>query len=87
MGKFQNVSETSIRLRSFVVHASTSSFFARLGWRVQIALRLPEFKNQMSLKGPPFARVPLLAHPHMLRHACGFALADQGADTPQKTST
>ena len=21
------------------------------------------------------------AHPHMLRHACGFALADQGADT------
>jgi type 1 fimbriae regulatory protein FimB len=25
--------------------------------------------------------MPLLAHPHMLRHACGFALADQGADT------
>jgi type 1 fimbriae regulatory protein FimB len=23
----------------------------------------------------------LIAHPHMLRHACGFALADQGADT------
>jgi site-specific recombinase XerD len=22
-----------------------------------------------------------LAHPQMLRHACGFALADQGADT------
>ena len=21
------------------------------------------------------------AHPHMLRHACGYALADQGADT------
>ena len=27
------------------------------------------------------ATLPLLAHPHMLRHACGFALADQGADT------
>jgi site-specific recombinase XerD len=25
--------------------------------------------------------LPLRAHPHMLRHACGFALADQGADT------
>jgi type 1 fimbriae regulatory protein FimB len=24
---------------------------------------------------------PSFAHPHMLRHACGFALADQGADT------
>ena len=24
---------------------------------------------------------PFSAHPHMLRHACGFALADQGADT------
>jgi type 1 fimbriae regulatory protein FimB len=27
------------------------------------------------------ASLPLRAHPHMLRHACGFALADQGADT------
>jgi type 1 fimbriae regulatory protein FimB len=25
--------------------------------------------------------LPLRAHPHMLRHACGYALADQGADT------
>ena len=27
------------------------------------------------------AGVSLPAHPHMLRHACGFALADQGVDT------
>ncbi|MGO9017034.1 MAG: tyrosine-type recombinase/integrase [Syntrophobacteraceae bacterium] len=27
------------------------------------------------------AGLPLPAHPHMLRHACGFALADQGAVT------
>jgi type 1 fimbriae regulatory protein FimB len=27
------------------------------------------------------AGLPIDAHPHMLRHACGFALADQGADT------
>jgi len=27
------------------------------------------------------ACLPLRAHPHMLRHGCGFALADQGADT------
>lgn len=27
------------------------------------------------------AGLDLAAHPHMLRHACGFALADQGADT------
>ena len=27
------------------------------------------------------AGLPLYAHPHMLRHAYGFALADQGADT------
>jgi type 1 fimbriae regulatory protein FimB len=27
------------------------------------------------------AALPLHAHPHMLRHACGYALADQGADT------
>jgi type 1 fimbriae regulatory protein FimB len=27
------------------------------------------------------ADLEIAAHPHMLRHACGFALADQGADT------
>jgi type 1 fimbriae regulatory protein FimB len=27
------------------------------------------------------AELAVPAHPHMLRHACGFALADQGADT------
>jgi type 1 fimbriae regulatory protein FimB len=27
------------------------------------------------------AALPLAVHPHMLRHACGYALADQGADT------
>ncbi len=27
------------------------------------------------------AGLPLSAHPHMLRHACGYALADHGADT------
>jgi type 1 fimbriae regulatory protein FimB len=27
------------------------------------------------------AGLPVRAHPHMLRHACGYALADQGADT------
>lgn len=27
------------------------------------------------------AGLPVAGHPHMLRHVCGFALADQGADT------
>jgi type 1 fimbriae regulatory protein FimB len=27
------------------------------------------------------AGLPVAVHPHMLRHACGYALADQGADT------
>ena len=27
------------------------------------------------------AGLPVEAHPHMLRHACGFVLANQGADT------
>lgn len=27
------------------------------------------------------ARIPLGLHPHMLRHACGYALADIGVDT------
>ncbi|PNK88334.1 Tyrosine recombinase XerC [Serratia odorifera] len=27
------------------------------------------------------ANIPVKVHPHMLRHSCGFALADQGVDT------
>lgn len=27
------------------------------------------------------ANIPVQSHPHMLRHACGYALADSGADT------
>jgi len=27
------------------------------------------------------AKLALPSHPHMLRHGCGFDLADQGADT------
>jgi type 1 fimbriae regulatory protein FimB len=37
--------------------------------------------NALLHKYSRLAALPLLAHPHMLRHACGFALADQGADT------
>jgi type 1 fimbriae regulatory protein FimB len=41
--------------------------------RSTVNLALRKYSTAVSL--------PLLAHPHMLRHACGFALADQGADT------
>jgi type 1 fimbriae regulatory protein FimB len=27
------------------------------------------------------AQLPVAVHPHMLRHACGFALVDKGAGT------
>jgi type 1 fimbriae regulatory protein FimB len=37
--------------------------------------------NLLLRKYSAAASLLLLAHPHMLRHACGFALADQGADT------
>jgi type 1 fimbriae regulatory protein FimB len=37
--------------------------------------------NLLLKKYSEAAALPFLAHPHMLRHACGFALADQGADT------
>ena len=32
--------------------------------------------NLLLRKYSAAASLPLLAHPHMLRHACGFALAD-----------
>jgi type 1 fimbriae regulatory protein FimB len=37
--------------------------------------------NLLLAKYSAAASLSLRARPHMLRHACGFALADQGADT------
>ena len=37
--------------------------------------------NKMLQKYSAEAGLLVVAHPHMLRHACGFALADRGADT------
>jgi hypothetical protein len=31
------------------------------------------------------AKLGLKAHPHMLRHACGYALANKGHDTGGRT--
>ncbi|MGO2333439.1 tyrosine-type DNA invertase [Providencia sp.] len=36
---------------------------------------------QLFVRLGQLARLPLATHPHMLRHACGYALADLGADT------
>jgi type 1 fimbriae regulatory protein FimB len=46
--------------------------------------RTPLHRSTVNLalrKYGAIASLPLLAQPHMLRHACGFALADQGAGT------
>jgi type 1 fimbriae regulatory protein FimB len=48
------------------------------------AQRKPLHRSTVNLllrKFSAAASLPLPAYPHMLRHACGFALADQGADT------
>lgn len=39
--------------------------------------RIYQLINQLGKK----ARISVVSHPHMLRHACGFALADRGIDT------
>jgi type 1 fimbriae regulatory protein FimB len=46
--------------------------------------RKPLHKSTVNLwlqKYSDAAGLSVRAHPHMLRHACGYALADQGADT------
>jgi site-specific recombinase XerD len=38
------------------------------------------FRRMMGRLGE-VAKMPLPVHPHMLRHACGFKLANDGQDT------
>jgi type 1 fimbriae regulatory protein FimB len=53
---------------AFFVSERRSQLSRKTAWRA--------VRNYGELAG-----LPLPAHPHMLRHACGFALADRGADT------
>ena len=46
--------------------------------------RMPLHRSTVNLllrKYSEKAKLPVAVNPHMLRHACGFALADQGANT------
>jgi len=53
------------------------------GLRVKVVFDENRKGDGQSKKGRPQQRtvLPFLAHPHMLRHACGFALANQGANS------
>ena len=56
-------------LSSFLFTSERGSPFTTAGWRKMVA-RLGEA-----------AKLGFKTHPHMLRHACGFQLANQGTDT------
>jgi type 1 fimbriae regulatory protein FimB/type 1 fimbriae regulatory protein FimE len=43
-----------------------------------IVVALPARARERRVTG---TKMPFGVHPHMLRHACGFKLANQGADT------
>ena len=40
----------------------------------------PGFRRMVVRLGES-AKIPFPVHPHMLRHACGYKLANQGVDT------
>lgn len=51
-------------------------FLSRLGGLLT-RQRIYQIISQLGEK----ANISVVSHPHMLRHACGFALADRGVDT------
>lgn len=51
-------------------------FLSRQGGRLT-RQRVYQIINQLGIQ----ANISVTSHPHMLRHACGFALADRGIDT------
>ena len=53
----------------FVFTSERGAPFTTAGWR------------KMMARLGVAAKLGFMAHPHMLRHACGFQLANQGTDT------
>jgi site-specific recombinase XerD len=45
------------------------------------ALAIARFPSPLVSRVEEAAELGIKAHPHMLRHACGFALANKGHDT------
>ena len=41
----------------------------------------PQLVQHIVARGGELAGLPFKVHPHQLRHACGFALAEEGTDT------
>ncbi|MGQ8701790.1 tyrosine-type DNA invertase [Serratia marcescens] len=65
-----------VERQAFRGHCSPWLFLSRQGNRLsrqRFYLLLREYGQR--------ARLPLPVHPHMLRHACGFNLAERGNDT------
>ena len=58
---------------------SSSGWLARPSWRRVERAATPE-AFELAVIGVA-AELPLPIHPHMLRHACGFKLANDGHDT------
>src|ERR1700724_1300719 len=51
------------------------------GRRPNAELRSREHLTEAEIERLNAAKLGFKAHPHMLRHACGFALANKGHDT------
>lgn len=52
-------------------------FLSRQGEKSLTRQRVYQLINRLG----KLANIAVVSHPHMLRHACGFALADRGIDT------
>lgn len=67
--EYKNLSVTTIKFDEWL-------FVSNRGQRLS-----RQWVYKLSQKYSTKAGIPIAFHPHMLRHACGYALADQGLDT------
>ncbi|HFN1103959.1 TPA: tyrosine-type DNA invertase [Klebsiella variicola subsp. variicola] len=66
-----------LRVRLMMPGAETDSLFLSKLGKPLTRQRVYQIIRQAGEQ----AKITVVSHPHMLRHACGFALADRGADT------
>lgn len=66
-----------LEMRSYFLNADSEWLFLSRQGNPLSRQRLYQLISRLGV----VAGIGVLAHPHMLRHACGFALADRGVDT------
>jgi type 1 fimbriae regulatory protein FimE len=78
--RWEQVDLAHARLHVYRLKSGIPSVHPLTGTELRASMSAVGFRRMVTRLGK-VAKMPFSVHPHMLRHACGFKLANEGVDT------